>query len=443
MRRPPGPPLHEIFRNGLQARRDILGFGRELLEKYGDLVALRVGPLNVIVANHPDHYKHVLRDRWEIYPKSARYQLFAPMIGNGLLISEGDVWRKKRRLVQPAFARPVLEGFAPLMTESVRGMMNCWGEGPLDVYGHMCQVTLRMASRAFFGVDMGAEGTKISLALDLFMKEAEARTLSAVPRLREIIPSAGKRDFDRSVALMDEAIYGIIRQRRGQPAGAHNDLLDKFMHNADPETGHMYTDKELRDEVATMLIGGHETSANTMAWMFHLLSLNPEWQERLGEEARKLGPRDPSPADVLHLPVARAVIEETMRLLPAVWISTRQASEDDEMCGYHVPRGTIVALPSYFLHRRKAYWGPNADEFDPGRFLGGSSTHTANFAFLPFGAGSRSCIGAGFAMLEMTLLTAMVMREWRFAPLEGFPVVQDASITLRPKHGLRLRARRV
>lgn len=460
MRQAPSPSALHLFKNISRMRNNLIDFYSDLLVKYGDVVRFRFGPLNIFILNHPEHFKHVLRDHWESYPKSSRYSVFKPMIGNGLLTSEGEVWKKKRKAAQPAFHKESLESFAAFMTQYMQDTLDSWQVNaqkdlPVDIHRDMGALTLRVAGMALFGADVQNEAMKVTESLDIFMKEAEKRALSLMPWIYRL-PSRSKFRFDRSIQLMDEVIYKIIDEKR-KKGSTKVDLLDRLIAADAASTGdgsvmngtsaaaEKFTDSELRHEIATLLIGGHETSANALTWILALVAEHPHIQSQLRDEARQIFNLNPSGltplASLKALPYTRAVIEEGLRLYPPVWLFTREALKDDEISGYHIPKGSVVALSPYFLHRRTENWEEPL-KFNPDRFARGLSD-TNKLAFAPFGLGPRSCIGSHFAMMEMQLMLPMLVHRYEFHPMPNHRVRPEPTLTLRPWGGLKLRVKPV
>ena len=370
-------------------------------------------------------------------------------LGNGLLLSEGDFWRRQRRLAQPAFHRQRLVSFATTMVDSTQAMLTRW-EGfepgaPFDVAQEMMRLTMGIVSRTLLGMDVSEDARdarNVSGALTRLLEESNRRLLSVI-RL-EKLPLPRNLRFKKDIALLDSVVFKIIAQRRksGEDTG---DLLSMFMHARDEETGEGMDDRQLRDEVMTMFLAGHETTANLLSWTWMLLSQHPAVQDKLRAElAEVLGGKAPTFEDLPRLTYTRMVLEEVLRLYPPAWILARQAREADEIGGFTIPKDSLIVLCSYVVHRLPRLW-PNPEGFDPERFAPGREEGRHKYAYFPFSGGPRSCIGNAFAMMEAQLVLATVAQRFRLDLLPGHPVKADPSITLRPKDGVRvtiLRAQR-
>jgi cytochrome P450 len=452
------------------ARNPLTGYVR-LNARYGDTIRLPYSPgHNFYVLSRPEHAEHVLAVNQDNYVKAVTYRPLRALIGDGLLTSEGDRWRQHRRLIQPVFSRRHVTTFGPVMTDAARRLATRWDSvadgAEINVAAQMSAVTLDIVGRALFGSDLSGETELMGRALDAGQRIAMLATfapLSWGPRSTRALKSLARR-----VGHTPEGIEGpvgrIVSGRRaaagnraagnaangGRPAGnpaggpateAPGNLLDVLL-DARAQDGSPLTDAEIADEVATFLLAGHETTANTLSWSLALLSAYPSARQQLEVELDSvLGDRDPDPGDAEQLPWTRAVVAEAMRLYPPAWTIERNALADDEVCGVPVGAGSLVAIPPYLVHRHPEFW-PDATGFDPHRFLGddqsvGEPRH--RYAYIPFGGGRRACVGSSFAELETVLVLATVARRYRLElTVRGFPVPY-ANITLRPGRALPMR----
>jgi cytochrome P450 len=412
--------------------------------EYGDVVYYRMGPMHVYLVNDPDGIKHVLQDNQRNYVKGIGYEALEPALGRGLLLSEGDFWRRQRRLAQPAFHRQRMAGLADVMAGSTSAMLERWSKNavsgePLDIAAEMMRLTLGIVSRTLLGFDVSGEADKIGQAMARALEETNRRALTPI-RLDARLPTRRNLAFKRDIKTLDTVVYRIIeeRRKRGGNVGPKGDLLDMFMEVRDEDTGESMNDKQLRDEVMTMFLAGHETTANLLAWTFMLLSKNPGIARKVRAEAEEvLGGRVPGFEDAGRLRYTAMVLEEALRLFPPAWVIAREALGDDEVCGYRVPKGSIIVLCSYVVHRLPKLW-PNPEGFDPERFNPDTQPERHKYSYFPFGGGPRVCIGSGFAMMEAQLIVAMALSRYRLDLVPGHPIVLDPLITLRPKHGIRM-----
>ncbi|OJH36306.1 cytochrome P450 [Cystobacter ferrugineus] len=438
---PPMPPGHWLLGHLPERESDPLGLylrGRNLL---GDVVRFRMGPIYVEQLTHPDHVKYVLADAPARYTKGPIFHKTRPLVGNGLVTAEGDFWKRQRRLAQPSFHRERLAGLAGVMTETATEVLAQWeprvGAGEsVPIFPEMMRLTLLVVVRALFGVDVAEHTRELGESFTTALEITNERIISPLPYKPWLyrIPTAKNLAFQRTMVPLNRIVEGIIAQRRARgPAGESQDLLGMLMAARDADTGDTFDDVQLRDEVMTLLLAGHETTATALAWAFHLLEKNPEQEALLHEEVdRVLGGRIPTLEDVPKLRYTSCVFEEALRLYPPIWAIPRVAEEEDVVDGYRIPKGDLVLLVPYVTHRHPDFW-PDPERFEPTRFLPENSKQRPRWAYLPFGGGQRQCIGNNFAMMEAQFILAMVAQRFRLRGT-GAPVTADAHVTLRP-HG--------
>ncbi len=443
---------HPILGIGPEFQKDAMGTFFRATDACGDVARLRfpLAPYTAHVLRHPDAVRHVLVDNAKNYGKQTRgYAKLRHVLGNGLVTSEGDFWKRQRRIANPAFHRERIAHFGDVMVDCAEEMLDGWqariasGE-PFDVSREMMRVTLRVIGLTMLSTDVeGAAASQVGSALDEVLHLTVSRIYDMVS-WPKWVPTPGNVRFDRAQGQLDAVVNGIIAQRRGQgpreDAGGE-DLLDMLMHARDGETGEAMTDAQLHDEAMTMFLAGHETTANALGWTLHLLSLHPDVERRLREEvASVLGGRRPALADMERLPYTDRVIKESMRLFPPVWVTARSVVEDDVVSGYRIPGGSWVFMSQYLTHRDPRFW-ENPEGFDPDRFLPEAEAARPKHAYFPFAAGPRKCIGEGFAVMEARLILAAIVQRTRLSLVPGFRVELDPTITLRPKSGLWMTAR--
>lgn len=444
----PEPPEHDLPTLRFIAAIRTNGTAGWSRRAYEELVARRslLRRSNLMVSD-PDGIRHVLVDNGANYlrtPGSVR--ILRPMLGDGLLISEGQTWRRQRRVLAPAFTPRAVEVLVPHIVsatdEAIARLVPTAEAGPVDLFDAVQHLALEIAGRTMFSVDMRRHGARLRQMITGYQKSLGRPHLPdlMIP-LRWPAPHDIPRAFFRRrwVRFLDEVIAD--RESAGD-GGASRDLLDLLAAARDPETGEGFTREQLRDQVATMIMAGHETTAVALLWAAYLLALAPEWQEAVAEEARAAGARlglDPGWEETL--PLTRAVVDETLRLYPPAHIIVRMAQAPDVVAGHDVAAGDVVAISPWILHRHRRLWAdPSA--FDPRRFLPGAPP-IPKMAYLPFGAGPRICIGAQFALAEATLALAKLVGAFRIR-LEGTrPVLPAAVVTTQPDHapGFRLERR--
>ena len=433
---PPGPraaiPGAIVYR----IQRDALGFLSAAKERYGDVVGFRVGRQPVVLLSAPDDVRDVLVTNQRNFTKGRGLERAKLLLGEGLLTSEGEHHLRQRRLVQPAFHRQRVAAYGDTMTEYAARAAGRWRDGEtLDVHAAMTALTLAIVGKTLFGADVEGEAPEIGEALTAAV---EAFPLANMPfsEILEKLPIPAALRFRRARRRLDATIYRMIAERRAAP-GDRGDLLSMLLLATDTEgDGGGMSDLQLRDEAMTLFLAGHETTANALTWALHLLARHAGAASRALAEVDALG-GDPRADDLPRLPWIRAVFAEAMRLYPPAWIIGRRAKAAFEVGGFHVPARTIVLTSQFLVHRDPRWW-PEAAAFRPERWLdAAAAAERPKFAWFPFGAGTRVCIGEQFAWMEGILVLATVLRRWRFEPSGGEPAL-DALITLRPKGGLRL-----
>ena len=422
---------------GAQATRDPLAFFGELQRTYGNFVHLRFGPYRYLMVNDPEAIKHVLVDNPRNYVKSPTYRGLRAVLGQGLITSEGDFWRRQRKLAQPAFHRERLSDFARTMVETTRSMLARWALLPsrstIDVHTEMMRVTLDIVGRTLMSrsLDDQSQGIGVDMAT---LERTVAHLGGQLFPIPLWVPTPVNVRLRRARKSLDVTVFGLIEDRRRNMAGAPRDLLTMLMEARDEDTGEAMSDTQLRDEVLTIVTAGHETTANALSWTFYLLSKHPDVARKVYEEvSRVLGDREPALEDLSKMPYGAAVIQEAMRVFPPVWAVEREAVGDDEVGGYHVSKGTLLGIFPWVLHRDPSIW-ENPEGFDPERFLGPSSR--PRYAYIPFGGGPRICIGNAFALMEAHVILAMVVAQHRLELVSGARIVPEPLVTLRPHGGV-------
>jgi cytochrome P450 len=435
----PGPIGNPLFGSLLELARDPISTLLTAREQFGDVVKLQFGWKPTFLVCHPSGIQYVLQDNHQNYCKGQDYDQLKSVIGQGLITSEGDLWRKQRYSIQPGFHRQRIISFAQTMAATTAEMLQEWDSKcsrgqPLNVAEEMMHLTLRIASQTLFSADVDTASGVVELALPIVLDHVTKRTLRLV-NLPEWLPTLENLRHQRAIKLLDELVLAMIADRHhtGKDKG---DLLSMLLAATDPDTGKHMSDQQVRDEVMTLFLAGHETTANALGWTWYLLSKHPDVERKLSAEVTQvLGGRTPTYEDLPNLKYMTLVIEESMRLYPPVWWITRRALTDDEIVGYHIPAGSMVHLVPYVTHRHPDFW-ENPEGFDPERFEADRSATRPRQAYFPFGGGPRSCIGSIFAMMEVKLIVAMVVQAYRLHLVPSHPVELLPSITLRPKHGM-------
>lgn len=443
--RPPGPAPQELLGKIRAIQKDAPNFLLDLAARYGGVAFFAVGSLPVYCISHPDGVKHVLQDQNRRYSKNTiQYNALATITGRGLLTSDGSLWLRQRRLAQPAFTRSRLAGLDAIVVPAAQAMLERWQTlastgAALDVDGEMMRLALEIVGKALFQIDLSRDAQRLTHAVLTALDHIiyRARNIIVPP---DFIPTPRNLRFRRALRILNESVYGLIADRRA--AGQFgDDLLGMLLQARDEETGEPMSDEQVRDEVLTMLIAGHETVASALTWTWYLLAQHPQQRECVRAEVQRvLGGRLPTVADLPNLPYVAEVFSEALRLYPPAWVITRQAIEEDEVLGFPIPVGALVILSPYVVHRQPAYWD-SPEQFLPERFDPQPEGQRHRFAYIPFGGGPRLCIGSHFATIEAQLVIAMVMQRFELSLASDAPVAMDALVTLRPRHGMPMIAR--
>jgi len=437
----PGPRGHLILGSLPDARRDPIGLFMNARANYGDLVRFRFGPITAHLVSSPAGANHVLAENNKNYGKNTRgFDQLRLILGNGLLTSQGDFWKRQRRLAQPAFHRNRIAGFAASMVRAAEQCSVRWAEepGPIDVHAEMMRLTLQIVGETLLGFDPTSAAVEVSQALDFLLHLANDRMTRLFP-LPIKLPTAEHRQLRASLAQLDKVVLRVIAERRaasGKASDESSDLISMLMQARDVDTGEAMTDAQLRDEAMTIFLAGHETTANALTWTFFLLSRHPSVEREVSAELqRELGGRSPTAADLPRLRYTKMVLEEAMRLYPPAWIISRSVIDDDEIDGCLIPAGSIIFASPYVIHRHPGVF-ENPEGFDPERFAPERLQALPKGAYFPFGGGPRQCIGNGFAIMEGQLLLATLLQKFRLDLVPGYLAQPVPSVTLRPKHGM-------
>jgi cytochrome P450 len=440
----PGPFSINPFGSLPAVQRDPLRSFTRAREKYGDVVRFRAGIWFAYLVAHPDDVKHVLQDNNPNYLRGYTYQYLIPVVGLGLLTNEGASWLQQRRLAQPAFHRQRLASIAGVMTDSAVRLLERWDQRaddePLDIAAEMMRLALEIVGRTLLGSDLGAEADAVRQAVKVGQEHVNFRA-TRLFTLPEKYPTPRNRRFLSSVQVLDEVVYRVIEERRRREEDT-GDLLSMLLLAQDEDTGERMNDKQLRDEVMTIFLAGHETTANALAWTWYLLSGHPEVEAKLHAELEAvLGGRPPTVEDLGRLTYTRMVLDESMRLYPPAWAMGRFSVNSDVIGGYELPAHQQVLVSPYVTHRHPEFWD-DPEGFDPERFRPELVGRRPRYAYFPFGGGPRRCIGNDFAIMESLLVLATVAQKYRLRLVPGHPVEPEPLITLRPRYGLKMELER-
>src|SRR5580698_1350463 len=418
-----------------QFRRDAPAFLQNLQREHGDLVGYKLGPQVIHLVSHPDWIKDILVTNQTNFTKSRFLERAKALLGEGLLTSEGEFHRRQRRLVQPAFHRDRLIGYASAMVECTARTRQEWSNGAqLDMSREMMRLTLSVVAKTLFSADVTSEADNIGAALTEVMVLFDIVMMPFSEWIEKLrLPSF--RRFEKARDFLDQTIYGIITERRASKEDK-GDLLSMLLLAQDEDGITGMSDRQIRDEALTLFLAGHETTANALMWAWYLLSRNPAAAAKFYDEVdRVLAGRLPTFNDLSDLKYTEGVFAEAMRLYPPAWVVGRRAITEYTIGQYTVPPRSILLMSPYVVHRDPR-WFPSPDQFKPERWM--EPDDRPKFSYFPFGGGMRVCIGERFAWMEGVLLLATVAQKWRFKLVPGHPVATSALITLRAKHGMKM-----
>lgn len=402
--------------------------------------------LDVYILNQPAYIQHVLLDNHRNYSKDTfQYNLLASITGRGLLTSDGDYWLRQRRLAQPAFHRKKITAFSDIIVGATQSMLEGWEEirskaELVDIDAEMMRLTLEIVGKALFSVDLRIEAQTLTQSVLAALDHLVFRSRNPFS-LPNPIPTRRNREFQAALGQLNRAVEGIIQARRKSAVEMSDagDLLELLMNARDPDSGESMDDAQLRDEIITLLIAGHETVASALTWTWYLLAKNPDSGARLRSELeRQLGGRMPCADDLPNLPYTQMVFEEALRLYPPAWIITRKALNKDEIGGEIIKPGSLIVISPYTIHRHPDFWD-SPERFQPERFASENPADRPRFAYIPFGGGPRLCIGDSFARVEAQLVLAAAAQRYRLHLEPGASVEAEPMVTLRPKNGLKMR----
>ncbi|MDQ3571340.1 MAG: cytochrome P450 [Actinomycetota bacterium] len=415
-----------------------------------DIVRWRVGRRLVFAISNPEYVDHVLHLNADGYHKSIEYELLRAVLGLNLFTDEDESWRRHRMMLNPVMSKRHVRGMVDLMIDPIEDFVS--GVDPhaeIDMTGSMTELTMDVVGAALFGHQFGDVARQMKSVVTTGLRSAEVATrllmvaappvwlmrgvAEAIHHAPVLPPPLGRLQW--VMRTVDDAVWGLIDERRTAPSET-GDLLNLLL-SAEDEHGKLPL-RRVRDEVTTFMLAGHETTANALSWMWYLLAVNPGARDRmLAEVDEVLGGRRPTVDDVAKLPWTTACFQEAMRYYPPAWAIPRVAVRDDSIDGHKIPRGATVIVPVHAIHHDERWW-PEPEAFDPNRFMGENARSHHRSAYLPFGGGRRICIGTSFALMEATLIVAMMSQDFTYELVPGHPVEPEATLTLRPRYGLRM-----
>jgi cytochrome P450 len=414
--------------------RDPLAHMTRMAQRYGDIVRLSLFGMRFYMFNHPDEIEEILRHKHRLFKKDFYVKALEPLIGTGLLTSDGEPWRRQRMMAQPAFGAKQIEQYSATMVDFTERLTSKWRPGETrDIHADMMRLTSEIVTKTLFDAPMGDAAESIGEDLETAMAYY-ANPLSMWPSWRHV-PTPANLRFARTLRKLKTVVFKMIAERRAAGPEDRTDLLSRLLVSRDEQGGRM-SDSELCDQLMTLFLAGHETTALTLSYSFYCLAKNPETQFLLDAELdRVLGERPPTVGDVPELRYSEWVIKESMRLYPPAWTIGREALEDCEIGGCKVGKGSQVLMAQWIVQRDPRFW-PEPERFNPSRWGEASTKNTPRCAYFPFGDGPRICIGNTFAMMEAVLLLATIAQRWRLELPPEYTLQLVPTVTLRPRDGI-------
>ena len=434
---PPSPPAHWLLGNLPEFKEDVLGFFLHCAREYGAITKISLATKPAYLLTDPELIAEPLLHNYKNFIKNRFFwRHVEPILGLGLLTSEGEFWRKQRRRAAPAFHQQKLAAYTQVMVDYTQALLDGWQDGDaLEANHEMMAVTSRIAGRTLFDAEVGEDEERIGMAMDLFTTELSKRMVQPF-RIPSWLPTPGNRRWKRAVKEIDDLVYRFIADHRKNP---QRDTLLSMLMQAEDEDGKHMSDKQLHDESITLFVAGHETTALSLSWTWYLLSQNPQAEQALHEELdRVLGGKKPELEDIADLKYTSWVLKESMRIYPPAYMFGRQAVEACKIGQYEIPADATLYFSTWSMHR-DTRWFDQPDKFLPERWDNDFEKSLPRFVYMPFGAGPRTCIGERFALMEAVLILASIAQKYRLIYTADQAPKPFPSITLRPAGGVPVR----
>ncbi len=440
---PPGPRYSLLSRTARQLLTNQFDFFLSTAREFGGISYVRVGPIRFCLVTGADFVHDILVKQYQRLEKGAAYHIARTVLGNGLLTSDGEAHLRQRRLCQPAFRGDRIKRYTPTITDCADSVRSQLEEGTLDIFPEMSRLTLAVASRTLFNARTESQSEEVSGALTDVMQSWNWRNVPVARVLQRFgVPYRGSRSLRRARQRLNDILYNIITDHRASGEDG-DDLLSMMIHAVDEEgDGKSMTNTELYDQSMTMFLAGFETIATTLTWLWYLVSQHPEVEARLHDEVDSvLQGRLPVHDDAQRLVYTRQVFAETMRLYPAVWLMSRQATEDVATGPYVIPRGTHILFCPFVTHRNPEYF-TDPELFNPDRWAGDAEQNLPEMAYYPFGGGVRRCMGEPFAWVEGPLIVSILAQTWKMSLVPDHPIALRRGFIIRPKYGMKMTLRK-
>ena len=433
---PRSPRPHPIWGHARDFDRDQLRYVGQLARQYGDVVPLRLSPYRVVLFNHPDAVEQILLTQQRAFLKGWVVHRLGEVLGRGLLTSDGELWRSQRRLIQPSFHQARIEEYGAQMAAHAEHLIDDWQDGEQrEIQDDMMRLTLGVVCKTLFDLDLGDDLTETGQAFAVAIEAVRGRASATQSAVASVAPMPGRVRLWRAMRRLEALVERIVQERRA--TGDRGDLVSLLLASR-YEDGKPMSSRQVRDEIMTILLAGHETTTVGMTWAWYLLAQHPEAEARLHAECDAvLGDRLPTIADVPRLAYTSQVVLEVLRLYPPIWALAREANQDVQIGGYQLKKGDVALCSQWAMHRDPRYY-ERPDRFEPERWTDGLEQRLPRFAYFPFSSGSRQCLGKAFSLMEMTLLLATIARRFRLTLVPGQTVEPRAGVTVRPVPGVRM-----
>jgi cytochrome P450 len=443
----PSPPTRGFWGNLSQFQTEPFRFLSDVSSQYGDIVKFRMGPIDFYFLNHPDYIKHILITNRKNYHRDRKFLAEAtPFLGQGLLTTDDEVWARLRRIAQPVFHANQMANYAAMISEATAAYIKRWQVAAntnqvLNLKDEMLHLTLGIVAPTLFGANVTDEWQTFIHTVDVLQAEVARRLITPIT-LPLWVPTSGNLQTRQALQTLDRMVFAMIAAYRQQQKQEMN-LMNALIQARDQATGDSLSDREIRDQILTLLVAGYETTASALSWLFYLLSQHPQVEEKLRCEVESmLGNEPPTYQDIPRMKYTRMVIQESLRLYPPIWIFARSPLQADRLGDYEIPANTVVYISPLIMHRHPEFWS-NPHEFKPERFDPALESTHSELAYIPFGTGARSCIGRNFAMMMMQLIVPKILQEYRFHLIPDFQVKHQFDITLHPQDGIYMQVENV
>lgn len=440
IKRPPGPKGLPFIGSFIEFQKDRLCFLKRVADEYGDFAYFNFGPRKIYFINNPEFIKDIVITNNRKFIKSKVLQRSKIIVGEGLLTSEKEVHLNNRRAIQPLFHNKAIPSYAKIMVEETKNFIDMWNpDSVFDFHHEMMKITQTIVVKTLFGTDLGEKTHELINSLN-FIMSMFPKLIMPFSELLDYLPIPSMKRLRKEMNFIDQVIYRLIDERK-KIKNDNNDLLNVLLNTKDGDGNDFFTKQQIRDEIITFFIAGQETTSNSLCWTWYLLSQNPKIEEKFYEKVDTvLEGKLPGIQDIQSLKLLENIFKEGLRMFPPAWIISRRATEDYEVNGYIIPTGSDIYMSQYIVHHDDRFYD-EPYKFNPDRW-NEEKEDFPRFAFFPFGGGTRRCIGEPFAYMEAVLILAVISQRWKLELQPNFKVEMEPLITIRPKNGMNMIARK-